>query len=81
MSEEETEYHTPGSNEFIVPKFACSFCGKGDSEVAILVAAPGGVYICDSCVRLSNKIIKHHQSEAKNKFLYGIKPGTRKAFK
>ena len=30
--------------------YACSFCGKDQSQVQRLVAGPGGVYICDSCV-------------------------------
>ena len=28
----------------------CSFCGKTRSQVRKLIAAPGGVYICDECV-------------------------------
>jgi ATP-dependent Clp protease ATP-binding subunit ClpX len=28
----------------------CSFCGKSEREVAKLVAGPGGIHICDSCV-------------------------------
>jgi ClpX C4-type zinc finger len=34
----------------------CSFCNKGQSEVAKLVAGPG-VYICNECVDLCNQII------------------------
>ena len=29
-------------------KLACSFCGKGEADVAKLVAGPK-VYICDTC--------------------------------
>ena len=35
----------------------CSFCGKGQKEVKKLIAGPG-VYICDRCVILCNRIIK-----------------------
>ena len=34
----------------------CSFCGKGQEEVAKLVAGPG-VYICNECIGLCNEII------------------------
>ncbi len=34
----------------------CSFCGKDASSVQRLVAGPG-VYICDECVGLCNRII------------------------
>ena len=34
----------------------CSFCGKPRTDVVKLVAGPG-VYICDECVDLCNRII------------------------
>ncbi|WP_436791662.1 ClpX C4-type zinc finger protein [Yinghuangia sp. YIM S10712] len=34
----------------------CSFCGKPGSEVGKLVAGPG-VYICDECVALAERIV------------------------
>ena len=34
----------------------CSFCGKPSSEVGKLVAGPG-VYICDECVELAERIV------------------------
>nr|WP_030694547.1 ClpX C4-type zinc finger protein [Streptomyces globisporus] len=34
----------------------CSFCGKPSSEVGKLVAGPG-VYICDECVALAERIV------------------------
>jgi hypothetical protein len=34
----------------------CSFCGQGHEEVQKLIAGPG-MYICDQCVDLCNKII------------------------
>ena len=36
---------------------ACSFCGKGPSEVGHLVVGPG-VWICDGCVRVCYGIIE-----------------------
>ena len=40
----------------------CSFCGKNQSEVKMLIAGPS-VYICDECVSLCNDIIKEDLSE------------------
>jgi len=35
----------------------CSFCGKSQGQVAKLIAGPRGVFICDECVGLCEKII------------------------
>jgi ATP-dependent Clp protease ATP-binding subunit ClpX len=35
----------------------CSFCGKRQDQVRRLIAGPGGVSICDECVKLCNEII------------------------
>jgi hypothetical protein len=35
----------------------CSFCGKDQQEVRRLVAGPGGVYICNECVEMCNRIV------------------------
>jgi ATP-dependent protease Clp ATPase subunit len=37
--------------------FACSFCGKPQSETLRVIAGPNGVYICAECVRLCNEIL------------------------
>ncbi len=34
----------------------CSFCGKSQRQVKKLIAGPG-VYICDACVGLCNRIL------------------------
>lgn len=34
----------------------CSFCGKSRDAVAKLISGPG-VYICDECVDLCNRIL------------------------
>ena len=37
--------------------YKCSFCGKPDNQVERLVAGPGGVYICDGCIKLCTEIL------------------------
>jgi len=37
-------------------RLACSFCGRGEADVAKLVAGPK-VYICDRCVALAGQIM------------------------
>ena len=37
--------------------YACSFCGKPNAEVQRLIAGPKGVFICNECVVLCNKIL------------------------
>jgi len=36
---------------------ACSFCGKGEAEVAKLVAGPRRVFICDQCVAAARRMM------------------------
>ncbi len=36
----------------------CAFCGKGQEEVAKLIAAPEDVYICDECVTVCARILE-----------------------
>ncbi|MDP5239396.1 ClpX C4-type zinc finger protein [Uliginosibacterium sp. 31-16] len=35
----------------------CSFCGKRQSEVSMLVPGPSAVYICDLCVTRAATLI------------------------
>tara|TARA_B100001123_G_scaffold446845_2_gene602507 strand:+ start:4588 stop:5916 length:1329 start_codon:yes stop_codon:yes gene_type:complete len=35
----------------------CSFCGKSQNEVSKMIAGPGGVYICNSCVNVCKTVI------------------------
>ncbi len=37
-------------------KHRCSFCGKSPEQVGLLIAGPG-VFICNECVDISNRII------------------------
>lgn len=41
----------------IKPEFCCSFCGKSQEQVNILIAGPG-VFICNACVDICNQILK-----------------------
>ncbi len=38
----------------------CSFCGKLNSQVKKLVAGPDGVFICDECVEICQRVIKEN---------------------
>lgn len=42
----------------------CSFCGKGQHEVARLIAGPGAVSICNECVALCGEIIAEERTGA-----------------
>lgn len=39
------------------PVVHCSFCGKHQDDVTLIIAGPQGVNICDECVGLCNEII------------------------
>ncbi len=52
----------PGGGDEVTKKFGrtrltCSFCGKGEAEVAKLVAGPK-VLICDRCVAIASRIME-----------------------
>lgn len=61
----------------------CSFCGKPKHEVRKLIAGPGGVYICDSCVTVCKNIIdreiKAVPSEPQEPAFKLVRPGEIKA--
>ena len=40
-------------------RLRCSFCGKGEAEVVMLVAGPR-VFICDSCVAEAHHIMESY---------------------
>ena len=42
----------------------CSFCGKAQNEVRKMIAGPGGVHICDSCVSVCKTIIDRELTDA-----------------
>jgi hypothetical protein len=43
-------------------KLKCSFCRKSDEKVSRLIGGPG-VYICDACVGICNKILETTPTE------------------
>ena len=46
----------------------CSFCGKPETKVEHLIAAPGdGVYICDECVAICREQLQEHKEEVPDK--------------
>jgi ATP-dependent Clp protease ATP-binding subunit ClpX len=45
------------SEEPKVSRLRCSFCGKSRDRVAKLIAGPG-VYICNECIDLCNRILE-----------------------
>jgi ATP-dependent Clp protease ATP-binding subunit ClpX len=55
------------------PTFRCSFCSKPQDQVERLIAGPNGVYICDQCVDLCQKIIQ----EEREKRQQAVKPPNR----
>ena len=42
----------------------CSFCGRSRDKIKKLFSGPGGVYICDLCVRLCGQILSKEEEEA-----------------
>ncbi len=56
-----------------MPRQACSFCHRGESEVARLIAGADGVYICDECVGLCVEILEEErQKEQKQRAMESI---------
>lgn len=45
----------------------CSFCGKFQDEVEKIVAGPNGIYICEECVEICNRILLEDVIKAKGK--------------
>ncbi|MEJ5338923.1 MAG: ATP-dependent Clp protease ATP-binding subunit ClpX [Aquificaceae bacterium] len=41
----------------------CSFCGRSQSEVLVLIAGPNDTFICDRCVEVCNNIIKDQKKQ------------------
>ncbi len=48
-------------------KNKCSFCGRDQNEVTVLIAGPNeSCYICDSCVETCNSIIREHKKSSES---------------
>ena len=63
----------------IFDKTSCSFCGKPNSQVKKLIAGPDGVYICDECVEVCERVIREKDKKDKNGVLNLKKPAAIKA--
>jgi len=46
-------------------EICCSFCGKHNSEVKKMIAGPDGVYICNECVKVCEKVIRESAKSEK----------------
>ena len=45
-------------------KQRCSFCGKSQDEVIVLIAGPSNTYICDECVEKCHQIVREQITES-----------------
>ncbi|MBI4313642.1 MAG: ATP-dependent Clp protease ATP-binding subunit ClpX [Candidatus Omnitrophica bacterium] len=45
-------------------KERCSFCGRSREKIKKLFSGPGGVYICDLCVRLCGQILSKEEESS-----------------
>ncbi|MBQ3571506.1 MAG: ATP-dependent Clp protease ATP-binding subunit ClpX, partial [Clostridia bacterium] len=57
----------------------CSFCGKLNSQVKKLIAGPDGVYICDECVEICQRVIKESSKTVHKDLVPLKKPAAIKA--
>ena len=48
----------------VIKMYHCSFCGKYQDDLLIIIAGPG-VNICDECVDLCNEIVSKRRAEKK----------------
>lgn len=67
----------PEAEAIETPKrvYCCSFCGKSQMEVKTLVSGPG-VFICDECAELCQKIIaKGAATAVSTQTVPGLLPG------
>ena len=67
------------NNENKINELRCSFCGKPNSQVKKLIAGPDGVYICDECVEICQRVIKESTKTAHKDLVPLKKPATIKA--
>ncbi|MBQ7408331.1 MAG: ATP-dependent Clp protease ATP-binding subunit ClpX [Clostridia bacterium] len=67
------------NNDIKTGDLRCSFCGKPNSQVKKLIAGPDGVYICDECVEVCERVIREKDKKDKNGVLNLKKPAAIKA--
>ncbi len=53
------------SNDNPKPPSRCSFCDKEESEVQQLIAGPPGLYICDECVELCQRVLELENTDTR----------------
>jgi len=53
---------TPQNTEKPKERF-CSFCERSSTVLALLIAAPHNVYICEECVDVCTKILNEAKAE------------------
>lgn len=41
-------------------KHTCSFCGRGEGDVDLLIPSPAGVFICNDCVNVCSDIVDEY---------------------
>ena len=43
----------------------CSFCGRRQEQVELLIAGTGGAYICDLCIELAYEQVREARERAR----------------
>jgi len=51
-----------------VDKEICSFCGKPEDKVNVLLTGPNGIYICDECVEICQSLLTRKKEEKDDDF-------------
>jgi ATP-dependent Clp protease ATP-binding subunit ClpX len=49
-------------------QISCSFCHRTQTQIKQLIAGPGGVYICDSCIEVAHSILFTEKDEKSGNF-------------
>lgn len=44
-------------------KEICSFCGRPEDKVSVLLTGPGGIYICDECVQICQSLLEKKRGD------------------
>ncbi|WGK68435.1 ATP-dependent protease ATP-binding subunit ClpX [Candidatus Haliotispira prima] len=52
-----------------VDKRTCSFCGRSKEEINQLIAGPGGVHICDSCILACSHLVAEEREAGEDPVL------------
>ena len=56
------------SDPIVKNQLYCSFCGKEQSEVFMMICGPS-VFICDECATLSTEIVIEHHRKQRNELI------------